>query len=360
MKRVLHIVNKWEKGGVERYVEGLVEATSAYPVRHGILSMCTPVNTSVVVDAYGPLSNGGGIFGLLGASIRLKSFLMEHRFDIVHVHASNASCYLYANIAERCGVPVRIVHSHSSSMIFEKSLAKRALNNILFGLYSGHETMRIGCSTEAARALFKTKDSLIIPNGIDIERFKYSQASRDLLRGKLGIENDCFVVLCVGSLLEVKNHARAISIFEKLQSDMGCSRLVLVGDGPLRPPLEAEVERKGLSDRVIFAGFIEDVSQWYSLADVLLFPSLYEGFPITLVEAQANGLPVVCSDSITREVGLLKNCRYVSLDKDDADWATLLASSSRISPAEAALGIKSGGLDLDSSISKIEKAYGIL
>ncbi|WP_302756090.1 glycosyltransferase [Collinsella intestinalis] len=359
MKHVLHIVNKWDQGGVERYIEGLVGVMSGSSVRHAVLSISTPVATSASLDTYGPLAVEGGYRSLLMGAFRLRPFLEEHSFDIVHIHASNASCYLYAYVAECCGVSTRIVHSHSSAMAFEKSITKRALNAILTKGYSGHETLRISCSTEAAQALFGDKNSLIIPNGIELDRFAYSCTARRQLRKDLNIEDGCFVLLCVGSLFEVKNHIRAIRIFELLSHVREDSVLVIVGGGPLRPLLEADVARRGLDSRVVFTGFVEDVSRWYSFGDALLFPSLYEGFPITLVEAQANGLPVVCSDTITREVALLDNCKYVSLEESDEQWVETLISSSRIPAEDAISEVRSRGFDRETAIREVEVAYGI-
>ena len=359
MKRVLHIVNKWEKGGVERYIEGLATEISASEVVPSVLSICTDVTTGAPLNKYGPLVAGRGYFALLRGVLLMGAFLDAHTFDVAHIHASNASCCLIAYICERHGVPSRIVHSHSTSMSFETSKIKRSLNSMLLKLYAGHETLRIGCSSEAARALFGQKDSLVVPNGVDVDRFAFDAAERLALRKNLKIDEDCFVVLCVGSFVEVKNHLRSIRIFDHVQRVLQKSKLVMVGDGPLRPAIEDAVKKLNLSNKVIVAGFAEDVATWYSLADVMLFPSFYEGLPISLVEAQANGLPVVCSDTITREVGLLENCRFESLQAQDEVWARDLMSGVRVSSEAAAVKIRAMGFDKQSSIEKVKRAYGI-
>ena len=134
--------------------------------------------------------------------------------------------------------------------------------------------------------------------------------------------------------------------------------MVILGEGQLRSHLEMEVVRRGLDGLVAMPGFVNCVYRWYNAMDALLFPSLYEGFPISLVEAQCNGLPVICSDSVTREVGLLDTCCFLSLEDPDADWSRALLSSERDFTGASAASVGEKGFDREETIKSLMRIYG--
>lgn len=327
---VLHVVNKWDHGGVERYIEGLTEASADSSLCHTVLSLCTHIDSSAHFQGkFGPLYSGDGLYAILRASLRFGAFLDSHRFDVVHIHASNGSCFLLARIARLHGVAIRIVHSHNSSMQAGSGIVKKLANQLLIYLFAGNESVRLACSTEAGRHLFKNRDFEIMPNGIDIDRFAFNQQARSKIRSKLGVNENTTIILCVGSLIEAKNHFKAIKIFSKYTAEVPDSLLVILGDGPLRERLEVEIESLGIAHKVFMPGFLDDAELWLSASDIVLFPSLFEGLPISLVEAQCNGLPIVCSDSVTQEVALMDNFQFLSLSAPDDEWVAALVAARR-------------------------------
>lgn len=343
--RVLHIVNKWIHGGLERFVEGIVRDCSVGGVEHSILSVCTDVPSDADCPKYGPLNDALGMASMLKGSRRLGPFLREHRFDAVHVHTQNSSGFLYCRIAERAGVPLRIVHSHNSSLGPGSRLVKGAAQGLFRALYAGSENMRLACSEAAGEHLFPGRDFKVVPNGVDIERFCFDPTARAEIRSALGIGESQLLVGCVGSMIEAKNHIRALSVFAELKREEPSAFLLILGDGELRGALEEEMSRLGISGSVAMPGFVDDAHCWYNAMDVLLFPSLYEGLPIALVEAQCNGLPVVCSDSVTPEVALLDSFRRLPLAVPDEEWASALLSSERDATGAAAETVRAKGFD---------------
>lgn len=355
---VLHIVNQWSKGGVERFIEGLAESSKGGEIRHSVLSMCTEVNSSApFLSTYGPLSTGSGIISLCKASIKLCRFLEKHHFDVIHVHSSNSSGYLYCAIAKFYNIPIRIIHSHNSSMQVDSGFIKVLFHYLLRIIFSGCETIRLACSASAAHHLFADNSYEFIPNGIDVTRFQFNCELRSSMRIQLGLNDTTRVVLCIGSLINAKNHKRALLIFHKLLESSPSSFLVILGDGPLRAEILALIESLELGDKVILPGFVEDAQAWFSLADVVLFPSLYEGFPISLVEAQCNGLPIICSDSVTNEVSLVGNLTFLSLGEKDQVWADSVLKATRCDPDYAVNTISKLGFSRQSTVGKLNKIY---
>lgn len=359
MLRVLHIVNKWAQGGVERFIEGLVEDGISGDIQQSVLSICTDISSSVQCAKYGPMCEGLGMASMLKGSRQLGRFLKGNHFDVVHIHTNNSSGYLYAKVAKKCGVSKRIIHSHNSSLGIDAGFAKRAANRIFYILCSGSETDRLACSRDAGLHLFGNSSFEVVPNGIDIDKFTYSERLRELVRNRLGIPQQSFMVGFVGSLIQVKNPKRALSIFERMLSSRPDSYLLFVGDGDLRGELEEIAQGRKIGDRVLFAGFVDDVSAFYSSMDILLAPSLYEGLPIALIEAQCNGLPVLLSDSITQEAAVTDAARFISLAKADCEWADAAFCAKRILPREAVGAIRERGYSRSATTELLHKLYSL-
>jgi len=189
-----------------------------------------------------------------------------------------------------------------------------------------YSTDLFGCSKEACEFLFGERcfnDNRvrIINNGIETENFVFNEEIRVKMREELGIKDSTIVVGHVGRFSYPKNHDFLIDIFKKVNEKNRNTLLLLVGDGNLREAIERKVEYLGLSNRVIFAGIRSDVADVLQAMDIFVFPSLYEGLPVTLVEAQASGLPCVISDNITKQVQITDLIHPVSLERSPEYWS---------------------------------------
>lgn len=243
--------------------------------------------------------------------------LREHpEWQVMHGHdALTTSIYLSVGRSMRRQT---IAHSHSSggdSGIdgVVRRIMRRPLRNVA--------GIRMACSEPAAVWMYGRRASIrIVNNGIDTERFAFNEGRGNRTRNALGLE-DAFVVGHVGRLVEVKNHAKVLHVFAELLNAEPSARLLLVGNGVLRGRIESRINELGIADKVVLTGAREDVPDLLAAMDVMVLPSLYEGFPVTVVEAQASGLPCVVSDAVTREIGLTDLVRFISLDEPDDVWA---------------------------------------
>ena len=354
---ILHVVNKWAIGGVERFIEDLIDECTNPDINQSVLSICTPIGSRIKCLKYGPMYDGTSMPSMLKGAIAFSSFLGRKHYDIVHIHTQNSSGFLYANIAKHNGVGLRIIHSHNTCLGTDAGIIKKVAQVIFRILFSESENCRMACSTEAGNHLFPKKSFMVIPNGINTVRFTFDPVARKEVRSLLDINDDIFLVGCVGTLIEAKNHIRAISVFNELYRENPNSKMVILGEGQLRSHLEMEVVRRGLDGLVAMPGFVNCVYRWYNAMDALLFPSLYEGFPISLVEAQCNGLPVICSDSVTREIGLLDTCCFLSLEDPDADWSRALLRSKRDFTGASAVSVSEKGFDREETIKCLIRIY---
>lgn len=260
----------------------------------------------------------------------LEKALKAGHYDIAHVHMNAMSIFaLYA--AWRAGIPVRICHNHTTASWSEG--ARTVLKVLLRPWNRLFATAFFACGKQAAEWMYGRKrvaagKVLILPNAIDSDTYAFDADTRLKIRQELGIDETAFVVGHVGRFMKQKNHRFLIQVFSLLSKAVPKAVLLLIGEGKLESEIRQMVDQFGIHDQVIFAGTRSDVNRIYSAMDVFCLPSFYEGFPVVLLEAQANGLPVVCSANVSPEVCLTDFVTRLSLD-NPAPWVSALMSASR-------------------------------
>ena len=347
MIRVLHIVGTLDAGGFETLIMNIYRKIDTAQVQFDFVVHRDMVGMYEEEIA----ERGGKIYHIpfldnknyAEYKKQLTKVIKDGDYRIVHGHHSTLGP-LYLKIAKKAGVPVRIAHSHTGFHI--KSVTGYA-KHIISRRYKTHATHLFACSQVAGRYMFgKNSKFRVVNNGIDTNKFRFQPAFREEQRKKLGIEND-FVVCHVGRFDTVKNHTYIVDVFKELVALHPQSKLMLIGIGPLEDPIRNKVNELGMSDKVLFMGQIPDVHRMLSAADAFLFPSLYEGLPLTLVEAQTAGLPVICSDTITEECHLTQEYDILSLEQPVQEWAraVLKAKEADIPREERYLLLKEKGYD---------------
>lgn len=219
--------------------------------------------------------------------------------------------------AKKNGVRFTIAHAHSASQdknlkYLIKVLAKKNIKK--------YSDKMFACGEEAGKWMFETDNFEVLNNAIDTDLYTYNKEKADKVKKEFGIENK-FVVGHVGRFNYPKNHKFIIDVFNEIQKVREDSVLMLVGDGDLRHEIEQKVQDLGFSDKVIFTGVRSDVNDLMQGMDVFLFPSLYEGLPVTMVEAQASGLKCIISDKVPLECKMTENIVVVKLEESPQKWA---------------------------------------
>ena len=294
-------------------------------------------------------------------------------YDVVHSHLDWFMNSYVCFLAMLAGVKKRIAHHHQAYTVSQPSRSGCNVTPDLFrgGIaYSTKTTlcsiMRIPCKLFATHwlacgkaaaingwgknAVLKGKVT-ILPNAIDPERFKFSESTRREVRAQYGIKDDDFVIGHVGRFFPEKNHKFIVELFSEYSQNHSNCKLLLVGNGPLQTEIQDLVKQKNLEDKVVFAGLQKDVVGFYSTMDVLLLPSTREAFPMTLVEAQYNGLPCVVSSAVPKETAITDNVFPLPID-DVKPWCEMLSSLNVAVDRENPL-IKRERFD-------IRKCYGML
>lgn len=247
----------------------------------------------------------------------MKRFFREHpEYRIIHSHIDTMS-FLPLLAGKMAGVPVRIAHSHSTSLDRDAKYPLKQLFRLGLGSVATHY---FSCGQAAGEFLFRGSDFQLIPNAIDADAFRYSEAVRRAKRQELELE-DKLVLGHVGRLTAVKNHEFLLAVFAQVLQAEPNSVLLLAGTGELEQKIRSTADSLGISEHVRFLGNRSDVSALYQAMDVFVMPSLYEGLPLVGVEAQFAGLPCALSDRISREVRFAENCCFLSLDQSPEIWA---------------------------------------
>lgn len=243
--------------------------------------------------------------------------------DILHCHMNTLSYSYPIEWALKNNIPV-ILHSRSSGM--KGSCITNILHNINKIKLNREKIFRVAVSKEAGRWLFGEKANyLVIHNGIEQEKFYYSKFYRKTIRDRLKIDENTLVLGNVGHLSEEKNIPFMLDIIEGLKAKGFDAKLMIIGDGQLKHQIISLIKKKKLSDYVLLMGYVNDPEKYYSAMDIFIMPSLREGFPNAALEAQANGLKSLLSDTITREVnaGL---CKYLSYSDGIENWISEILS----------------------------------
>lgn len=273
--------------------------------------------------------------GLVVREIKINKeyykFFKTHEYDIVYADTENALRAIHLWMARLAGVKVRVVHSHNSSLQ-TTSKASRLLSKFLRTLFLFSATDYFACSDLAAKWLFPTsiykkQRYKLLKNGVDLERYHFNPAIRQKRRLELGVGENQLLIGAVARFMEQKNHSFMLEIFREILKKSPDAKLLLIGEGKLEQEIKELALEKRIVNQTIFFGTTDCVSEYLSAMDAYLMPSLFEGLPITGIEAQAAGLPCFMSDTITKEVGVTKLAYYLSLSDPPSLWAKKILES---------------------------------
>jgi len=359
MVRILHIVGRMDRAGAETMIMNLYREMDRSQYQFDFAYFTNDrCDFDDEIEAL-----GGRIIRLKGGNPvqrfwSLFKALRAGEWSIVQSHML-FSIGLNLLAARLAGVPVRIAHSHSTSDANSSSAVGRMYQRAMRWLMSWVPTRYVACGTAAAEYLFPGQPNVeIIPNAVDIDRF--AQADGSGSRRELAIPDGCITILQVGRLMPVKNHTWSVDVAAALR-ELGVNfRMLFVGAGPDKAGLETKVAELGLGENVKLLGLREDIAELMAAADVMLMPSLHEGFPVVLVESQAAGLPAVISNAISPEVNLgLGLVEFVGLDEGAGLWADRIMKAVNLSPPAVELRYKLLEQAGFSSKSGAEKLAGL-
>lgn len=360
--RVLHYVSKMNRGGQETFIMNVFRNINKEKIKFDFL--CSENGEGDYDEEIKKL--GGNIYNLrpltkqhfklisILFSLWKKLRIQSRNHDIFEIHTQHAmDAFLSAIIAKKAGFKTVIVHSHNSNTLYHFRL------HFLFKpLLKFINIKRFACGEEAGKWMFGNSQFLVIKNGINLKEFIFSKKNRDLIKKENGLENT-IIIGHVGRFNKQKNQGFIVKIFQEFLKINNKSKLLFIGAGEEEETIKRNIKEKHLENKISFLGVRNDVSKLYQVMDLFIFPSLFEGLPVVLIEAQASSLPCLVSDTVTKEVKVTDKIKFFSLKRSARDWARelnclLMEFNNR---EDETLTIKKHGYDINDVAKRLEKIY---
>lgn len=358
--RILHVIGIMNRGGAETMIMNLYRNIDRTRIQFDFVENDgeNAAFDAEICDLGGHIYHCPRYRGLnhLAYTKWWNAFFENHKseYPVVHGHIGSTAA-IYLSIAKKYGA-YSIAHSHSAG-----------IGSPLYRLFA-YPTRYVAdyffaCSQDAGVSRYGKKVGnnisrcQVLNNAIDTRKFVFSEENRRYMRNMLNLREDTLVIGHVGRFVDVKNHLFLIDVFARVHKHNPNSILLLVGDGELRSQIEDKITQKHLESAVIMTGVQPDVWNYYQAMDVFLMPSLYEGMPVSLVEAQTAGLPCCVSANVPRETAITDLVQFRSLEDDIERWATWIIAQAQTRRQNIHDAICTAGYDISTTAQWLEDFY---
>lgn len=367
--KVLYFVDRMLRGGIQTFVLENIKHMNRSKVQIDFLLLDDGNEYELEEELK---SLGCEIYKLKGMWIRkitdffkydkmLDKFFKEHNdYKVVHLHSSSKN-YMVLKKAKKYGVPVRIAHSHNIGFQ-SKSKMQILLGNVLKPFLKYYSTDFFACSEIAGQWLFgkniiNADNFNVVHNAVDLERFKFDENVRKKIRNELNISDNTLLIGHVGRFSNQKNHGFLIDVFKEVNNRIPNSKLLLIGVGEKEAFIREKVKCLNIENDVIFAGFRNNVNEYMCAMDKFVFPSLYEGLGLVLIEAQATGMKCFTSkDVVPQEAKVSSLLEFIYLNNNAVEWSEKILDSS-CERVDVFNQIKRFGYDICDTADELEKFY---
>lgn len=362
--RILHVVSKMSFGGVQSVIMNYYRNIDRTKIQFDFV---------VQSDEEFEFNNeiralGGKIYKVTPLHINRKKFSNElynilisnPQYKTIQVH-QNYLNIIPLIVSKKAGVKNRISHSHSN---YKATSIYKCFQRFIFrNIISLYATKYFACSSSAGIWLHGNKflnnnKSFIMNNAINMEKFRFDNVSRKRIRKELDIDNK-YVFIHVGMFGEAKNHNYLIEIFYEISQYNSEVTLLLLGEGENKEKIHELVKEKGIEDKVIFLGKKNNVNEYFSAADSLIFPSKNEGLPVVVVEAQVNGIKCyVSKEAVPNEIDITNNIKFISIHKNPKYWADNIINEIDFdNERKNNVIIKNNGYDISIQAKRLQNYY---
>jgi len=369
-KIVVEYAEKWTSGGIESYVLNLVKRLDRekFIVRIVVAQKETDIYDEELakygtkVECILPDIYENPITRMIENRKLFVKYFSEHQCDVLHLHICQGVALGYAKMAKKLGIPRVISHCHNTDFGDGNRFIKSVGHELGKLLYAKYPDVYIACSDLAAMWLYPKKimERVIISKYIvEVDKFLFSEDDRLEIRNRYDLDDKTKVFLNIGRLHYQKNQMFLLNVFKKYHAFDKVAKLIIIGTGELEDDIHSYVNNNGLSSSLIFVPKTREVSKFMSASDYFLLPSLYEGNPVVGTEAQANGLPCLFSDTITKSASVLDSSNFLPISSIDI-WVEAMQKLECISAVnrKASLeNMKNAGYDVSLQISGMEQVY---
>lgn len=314
--RILHVMSSLKKNGTETFVMNVFRHIDKTTFKFDFL-VFNDAKDGFYDEIIGM---GANIFflpprnkGFIAYHHNLNHFFKQNagKYDAVHLHDMSLSSVAPLYFAKKHGISKRVIHIHGANTGGIHNKIFHRLNRLRLSHIATHA---LSCSMNASKWGYATtslyKDSMVIPNGINLDRFVFNSDARYNFRKDFSIQDDEKVLIHVGNFNNIKNQKFLLDLVNYFNHRDNKVKLLCVGTGFTLNPLKEYAQKLEIDNKVFFLGYRDDIPSLMSAADILVFPSIHEGLGLVVVEAMATGLPAVVSTGVPAEVGVVKDKFY--------------------------------------------------
>lgn len=368
--RILHIVGMMNRGGLETFLMNVYRNIDRNRVQFDFL---------ITRQKEGFFDNeirklGGKIYyipsmekvGVFKYNLILLNFFKENNYNIIHCHRNMLSG-VYLKQARKAKIPIRICHSHSTKLVEEKNLKGliKYITKIYFKQFiNSNATHFFACGEKAGEWLYglnlEKEKIQIVKNGVNINHFIYNENFRIQKRKELNISDDILLIGHVGRFDIPKNHNFIVDIIANMKDEFTNYRFAFVGEGILQDSIKNKIKNLDLWNNVLFLGGRSDINELMMAFDILILPSLFEGVPITLIEAQVSGLNIIASDKVPQEVDLGMNLIDFEEINNTCNWIKKILDFNTMNDKDRTINkdkIQKSGYDIKQTVQFLQEFY---
>jgi len=358
--RVLHVLTGLSNGGAETYILNMYRNINREKIQFDFLLRSRNNNESLLNEIS---SLGGRVYytsefpkHILKNYKEMNSFFKCHpEYKIIHVHANSLVYITPLIVAKKYKIQCRIIHSHNTRTANDMLYKPIHMFNKKIIKYIA--TTYLACSEVAGKWMFNDSNFQIMKNAINVDKYSFNYEVREKIRNYYKLDGK-LVLGNVGRFVYQKNHEFLIDIFNCVHARNKNAMLMLIGEGKLKSEIIEKVKYLGLSEKVMFIGAVSNVQDYLQAMDIMVFPSHYEGLPITLIEAQAAGLKCFISDNISDEICLTPLIKKIELKHNVEEWADeILNESVDYSRNLMSYDLRDSGYDIKNEVVELEKIY---
>lgn len=330
MKKVLMVVQLLRRGGVELVALNFARSLDRekYDVSFLLMSVGgehdEALEKEVAAQGYRVIKTPPEASSYSAKYKYMVKLMSEEKYDIVHSHVMFFSG-LVLLAAEKCGVEKRVSHSHATKWNRKENIVFKIYKRVMRKMINRHATDILSCSKDAGSYLYGKKEyekrGRFVANGVDTQVFAFNADMRKEKRNELNISDDEILAGHIGTIYYIKNQTFLAEVFAEMLSQNQNMRLLLVGEELDRDKVEEKARSLGVLDKIIFAGQRSDINGILQAMDIMIFPSLFEALPVSLIEAQASSLPCLISDAVTADVKFNENVDFMPLSEPAKKWA---------------------------------------
>lgn len=371
--KVVEYAERWTSGGIESYILNLVKRLDrdVFDIRIVVAQKETDIYDKelaflgISVESILTTIESNPIHRMVENRKLFKQYFLKNPCDVLHLHICQGVALSYAKMAKEIGIPRLISHCHNTDFGDGNRIIKLIGHNIGKIIYSKYPDKMIACSDVAAQWLYPQRKidagKVVIEKLlVDVDDYIFDVDERNDIRSKYGIASDERVYLNIGRLHYQKNQKFLLDVFCDILKYEGHSWMIIIGEGELHSEIHSYAKALGIINKIIFIDRTREIRKYMSMSDVFILPSLYEGNPIVGTEAQANGLPCVFSDSITKMAKVLDSSHYISLTKTEEEWSTIIRTirnNDDITRKAAAQIMKRSGYTINDQVDKMQQMY---